>query len=316
MSNQASPASHHMRLYAGGITLSVLLAVYYWHAASLAAFVQKALPASMGLCSPMIRATVGLTVPGLIVGTVLCLIWPLVRANLASAPRDESAVLAAFLHARRPTSSSAYMAIVITLICAYNLFLLTPPDSLLDYGTNLMNVLYPLISKWGLVMFAIVGVIWDRWAARQFKSAIVLLTLVLALLFFSPVILSIAPLLAYSHDTIPYELTYLILSKVPLVIGMAIITDLFRRIDTNTGYFGVALSSIVVMLLSSSLLTTNAIAMLVCCGIFGTLRAAGVSLRIMLGLHVLSQVSAYLIFKGGYLLHYMPTNLPHPFAYY
>lgn len=310
MNDKTSP-SHPMMLYAGGVTLSVLLALYYWQATSLAAVVQNLLPTHIGI-KPTLSASISLVAPASLVGAALCLVWPVARAQTVPQSKDRTA-LTRFLQAYHRSPTFVYTAIVIGLICCYNLLLLAPPYSASDYAANLRKAINPLMSIWGLGVIIVAGVIFDLYAVAQARPATLLSIFVLfitAVLFLNG--FSTA---AHYNDTTLYELAYLIISKMPLIIGMAIITDLFRRIDRRAGYLGVALSSLIVVLLSSSLVSTDAVALLICCVIFGTLRATGSSLCFMLGLHALSQITAYLMFKGSYSLQYTPMQLHHPFIY-
>lgn len=315
MNDKTSPP-HHMMLYAGGVTLSVLLALYYWQATSFAEAVQDLLPTRIVIdtLSPTFTASISLIMPALLVGTALCVIWPFARAHTTRLPSgNEHSALKHFLQAYRCSPTVVYTAIVMGLICCYNLLLLTAPYSVLDYATNLIKAVYPLVSIWGLIVTVVTGIIFDLYAVTQVRPAAILSILTLfiaAVLFLNGFSTSMR-----HNDTMPYELAYLIVSKIPMIVGMAIITDLFRRIGKCAGYLGVGLSSLIIVLLSSSLVSTDAIALLACCAIFGTLRATGSSLCFILGMHAFSQIIAYLMFKGCYSLQYTPMQFHHPFLY-
>lgn len=312
MIKKSLPA-HHMQLYASGVTLSVILALYYWRAHDVMLAVQQLWPAFMtDSLSPTIIALLSLSAPGAVVGAILCLIWPFVRA--VTAPQKPVDELARFQHEYRPKPTFAYTIAAVLLIYFYNLALLSPPWSLLDYGTKMLKALSPLESVIGAPLAIITGLTIDLYAVWLVKPASQILATILV---GTPAFFLIMFDQSFTHsEYIPYELGYLALSKLPLVVGIAIITDLFRRISKRSGYFGIAVSALTIVLLSQPLSSTQAVAMLACSSIFGFLRASGTSLRLMLVLHLLSQLTAYFLFKHEYLLQCAPTPLSQPFFYY
>lgn len=313
MIKKSLPAQH-MQLYTSGVMLSVLLALFYWRALEITIAVQKLWPACMtDHLSPAVITLLSLSAPGAVLSTLLCLIWPFVRAkDAAPSPADERTERA--LHARRPTPTFNYTVTAILLIYCYNLALLSPPWNLLDYGTNMLKAMSPLVSLMGASLAIVTGLTIDLYAVRLIKPASQLLV---AMLVGIPAFFMMLFDHSFEHNEyIPYELSYLTLSKLPLVVGIAIITDLFRRISKRSGYFGIAVSALTIVLLSQPLSSTQAVAMLVCSSIFGLLRASGTSLRLMLVLHLLSQMTAYFLFKQAYLLQYAPIQLSQPFLYY
>ena len=313
---EKSLPAHHMQLYASGVTLSVLLALYYWRVLEITMTVQKLWPAfTTNYLSPAVIALLSLSAPGAVLSALLCLLWPFVRAKAAPhKPADGGTKLADVLQKHRPVPTFTYTITAALLIYFYNLALLAPPWSLLDYGANILKAVSPLVSGIGAPLAIVTGLTIDLYAVRLIKPASQLLA---AILVGTPTFFMILFERTFEHNEyIPYELGYLMLAKLPLIVGIAIITDLFRRISQRSGYFSIAVSALIVVLLSQPLSSTQAVAMLACSSIFGFLRASGTSLRLMLALHLLSQMTAYFLFKHEYLFQYVPSQLSQPFIYY
>lgn len=298
----------------GGVLSSILLALYYKQAATLAqwgftaiqegAYIPKHLsPFFMALSSTLLLA--------LLLGGCLCLAWLWVRTDIAPPPPiNKQAALAHFLYSQRPRPSGIYTILVIALAYTYNLFIFSPAHNIAGYSFNLASALLPLVSIHSVIAVIMIGSLIDFYAVKKTKISILIISIILLGI---PILLRRISILPLNEEG--GALAYFIVSKIPLVIGIAIIVDIFRRINKPSSYIGLMLSASIIAVVSQPIASTSLIGILLCCIIFGLLRIARTSLRFMLGLHVASQIVAYFVFRSEILLRYNPALFKNPFLY-